>query len=100
SPLAKIAGVGYPLLTTLVVLGTANHYLLDAVAGAAVMGIGLLLARPALRLADRLPGGGAPMPSRIAAEPADERAGPSADGTVAALVSGGCQTSTVDCSAP
>jgi hypothetical protein len=33
-------------------MGTANHYLLDAVAGAAVMAIGYALARPALRLVD------------------------------------------------
>ncbi|MER0245305.1 phosphatase PAP2 family protein [Streptomyces sp. HSW2009] len=50
---AKVAGVAYPLLTLLVVMGTANHYFLDAVAGAAVMGIGFLLAKPALRLAAR-----------------------------------------------
>ncbi len=37
----KIAGVLYPLATTFVVLATANHYLLDAVAGAAVMGAAL-----------------------------------------------------------
>ncbi|MEU8762068.1 phosphatase PAP2 family protein [Streptomyces sp. NPDC048659] len=62
----RAAGAGYPLLTTLVVMGTANHYLLDAVAGAAVMGAGLLLTPYALRLADRVaarlpgrgPGGG------------------------------------------
>ncbi|GAA0458303.1 phosphatase PAP2 family protein [Streptomyces sp. NPDC046215] len=51
---AKAAGVAYPLAITLVVMGTANHYFLDAVAGAAVMGVGFLLARPALRLADRV----------------------------------------------
>lgn len=50
---AKAVGIGYPLLITVVVLGTANHYLLDAVAGAAVMGLGLLLTGPALRLAGR-----------------------------------------------
>ncbi|QES52346.1 hypothetical protein DEJ50_11720 [Streptomyces venezuelae] len=44
-PLAKAAGVLYPLVTTVVVMGTANHYFLDAVAGAAVMGAGFLLAR-------------------------------------------------------
>ena len=36
-------------------MGTANHYFLDAVAGAAVMGAGLLLTP--LRAADRGPGG-------------------------------------------
>ncbi|MGW5861993.1 phosphatase PAP2 family protein [Streptomyces sp. NPDC055239] len=54
SPLAKVAAVGYPLITTIVVMGTANHYFLDAVAGAVVMGVGLLLVRPVLRLADRV----------------------------------------------
>ncbi|WP_206307704.1 phosphatase PAP2 family protein [Streptomyces sp. A0958] len=53
-PLLRAAGVAYPLLTTFVVMGTANHYLLDAVAGAAVMGIGAVLARPVMRLADRV----------------------------------------------
>ncbi|MGI5197793.1 phosphatase PAP2 family protein [Streptomyces sp. CA-288835] len=52
--LTKIAGVAYPLITTVVVMGTANHYFLDALAGAAVMGVGLLLTRPVLRLADRV----------------------------------------------
>jgi hypothetical protein len=45
-------GVLYPLVTALVVMGTANHYLMDACAGVAVMGIGFLLAKPALRLTD------------------------------------------------
>src|SRR5690606_32776898 len=50
---AKTFAVVYPLVTTIVVMGTANHYFLDAVAGAAVMGAGLLLAAPAMRWADR-----------------------------------------------
>ncbi len=54
SPLLRAAGVAYPAVITLVVLGTANHYLLDAVAGVAVMGLGLLLTRPARHLAARL----------------------------------------------
>ncbi|MBT2441249.1 phosphatase PAP2 family protein [Streptomyces sp. ISL-36] len=54
TPLLKALGVAYPLLTTVVVMGTANHYFLDAVAGAAVMGLGLWLAGPVMRLADRL----------------------------------------------
>jgi hypothetical protein len=54
TPLMKVLGVAYPLLTTLVVMGTANHYFLDAVAGAAVMGLGALLTRPAMRLTDRV----------------------------------------------
>lgn len=54
TPLLRTLGVAYPLLTTVIVMGTANHYFLDAVAGAAVMGLGLLLTAPALRLADRV----------------------------------------------
>ncbi|GGX64656.1 phosphatase PAP2 family protein [Streptomyces minutiscleroticus] len=50
--LTRTAGVVYPLVTVVVVMGTANHYFLDAAAGAAVMGAGLLLTRPVLRLAD------------------------------------------------
>jgi PAP2 superfamily len=36
----------YALGTVLVVVGTANHYVLDAVAGAAVVGLGIALTRP------------------------------------------------------
>lgn len=53
-PWLRTLAVAYPLSTALVVMGTANHYLLDAVAGAAVMGLGLLLTRPALHWADGL----------------------------------------------
>jgi hypothetical protein len=54
SPLVRTLGVLYPLTTALVVMGTANHYLLDAAAGAAVIGIAYLLAKPALRAVDAL----------------------------------------------
>jgi hypothetical protein len=49
----RIAAYAYPLGTTLVVIGTANHYVLDAVAGVAVMLVGFRLSgrsRPAVRL--------------------------------------------------
>lgn len=36
----------YPVATTVVVLGTANHFLLDAVGGVAVVAVGLYLTRP------------------------------------------------------
>ena len=79
--LAKAAGIAYPLLTAIVVMGTANHYLLDAVAGVAVMGVGLLLAPRVTDVADtvraRLAAWFAPVPS----------------GTGSPIVSGGCQTS-------
>ncbi|MFJ1869316.1 phosphatase PAP2 family protein [Streptomyces sp. NPDC088097] len=42
-PLVRTLGAAYPVLTTLVVMGTANHYFLDAVAGAAVLGAGWVL---------------------------------------------------------
>ncbi|WP_370412967.1 phosphatase PAP2 family protein [Streptomyces fradiae] len=54
TPLLKVLGAAYPLLTVLVVMGTANHYFLDAAAGAAVMGAGLLLTPLVRRALDRL----------------------------------------------
>ncbi|GAA3870485.1 phosphatase PAP2 family protein [Streptomyces sedi] len=50
----RAAAVGYPLITVMVVMGTANHYFLDAVAGVTVMVAGLLLARPALLVSARI----------------------------------------------
>ncbi|QEU94193.1 phosphatase PAP2 family protein [Streptomyces kanamyceticus] len=84
TPLAKAAGVAYPLITTIVVMGTANHYFLDAVAGAAVMGVGLLLVRPVRRLTD-------PLMTRLRTLFARTPAAPSATGP--SIVSAGCQTS-------
>ncbi|MGI5398760.1 phosphatase PAP2 family protein [Streptomyces sp. CA-135486] len=80
TPLLKVLGVAYPLLTTLVVMGTANHYFLDAVAGAAVMCVGALLTRPAMRLADRVR-------ARFASAPSGSY------GSKSTIVSGGCETS-------
>jgi PAP2 superfamily protein len=77
TPLMKVLGVAYPLLTTLVVMGTANHYFLDAVAGAAVMGVGALLTRPAMHLADRVR-------TRVLSAPS---------GSKSPIVSAGCETS-------
>lgn len=37
----------YPLTTTAVVVGTANHWILDAVAGVGLLGVGVALFRPA-----------------------------------------------------
>ncbi|MET7766067.1 phosphatase PAP2 family protein [Streptomyces sp. NPDC005393] len=51
---AMTAAVAYPLGIALVVMGTANHYFLDAAAGVAAMALGALLSRPVLRLADGL----------------------------------------------
>lgn len=86
---AKVAGVVYPLVTTIVVMGTANHYFLDAVAGAAVMGAGLLLTPFVLRTADRAR-------TRLVARfaPARSTSTPRApEGAGSPIVSGGCQTS-------
>ena len=46
NPWLRIAGVLYAAGTTLVVVGTANHYVLDAVAGAAVLALGVVVTRP------------------------------------------------------
>jgi hypothetical protein len=53
----KVMAAGYPVLTVIVILGTSNHFLLDAVGGAIVLAGGHLLtqalgraAGPALRL--------------------------------------------------
>ena len=50
---ARILALAYPVITTLVVVGTANHYLLDAVAGALVVAVGIRLARWWCRRPDR-----------------------------------------------
>jgi hypothetical protein len=49
----RLLAVAYPVITTLVILATANHFLLDAVGGAATLAFGfafqrLLSGRPAL----------------------------------------------------
>jgi PAP2 superfamily protein len=44
APVMRAIGAAYPVLTTVVVLATGNHYLLDTVAGAAVIGVGALAA--------------------------------------------------------
>jgi hypothetical protein len=77
TPTSKALGAAYPLLTVIVVMGTANHYFLDAVAGAAVMGLGLLLTAPATRLVDRI----------------RDRLRLTVGGGRSPLVSGGCETS-------
>ncbi|MGP3970213.1 phosphatase PAP2 family protein [Streptomyces sp. 6N223] len=53
SRLVRTLAVAYPLTTAIVVMGTANHYFLDALAGTLVMTLGLLLARPLLGLSYR-----------------------------------------------
>jgi hypothetical protein len=96
----KVFGVAYPLLTALVVMGTANHYFLDAVAGAVVMGVGLLLAPHVVRafalLQARVGLGATEDASGDAtADVTADATGRAAEpvGAGSPIVSGGCQTS-------
>jgi hypothetical protein len=45
--LVRVLGVAYPFVTVFVIVSTANHYIVDAVAGAALMALSLIVA-PAL----------------------------------------------------
>jgi PAP2 superfamily len=54
---AKVVFILYPVGTVIVIVLTGNHYVLDAVGGFAVLGIGYLLARPLTRA-----GQGPPVP--------------------------------------
>jgi PAP2 superfamily len=81
---AKAAGVLYPLGTTLVVMGTANHYFLDAVAGVTVMGVGFLVSRPVMRALDAVR-------ARLRVRFTSVAGASSSTGSP--IVSGGCQTS-------
>lgn len=42
---AKVIAICYPIATVTVILGTANHYVLDAVGGAVTLGAGYLVTR-------------------------------------------------------
>ncbi|MEU5898554.1 MULTISPECIES: phosphatase PAP2 family protein [Streptomyces] len=84
SPLTRAAAVGYPLITTIVVMGTANHYFFDALAGAAVMGVGFLLVRPVQRLTE-------PVMDRLRAR--FLRSPEVSSATESSIVGAGCQTS-------
>ena len=92
TPLVRAAGVAYPLITTFVVMGTANHYFFDALAGVAVMGLGFALSRPVTRAATLLR-------ARLGGAAATGSAGPvrtspaPASSMAASIVSGECQTS-------
>ncbi|MEU1412906.1 phosphatase PAP2 family protein [Streptomyces sp. NPDC005731] len=80
----RVAGVAYPLLTAIVVMGTANHYSLDAVAGVAVMGAGFLLAPSVMRAADVVR-------TRLQRPSVSTADAPHTTGSP--IVSAGCQTS-------
>lgn len=67
-PLLRIVALAYPVLVVLVVVATANHFWLDAAAGAVAAGAGLGMAA-ALRWAPR------PVRARVAVRvPAASRA--------------------------
>jgi hypothetical protein len=51
---AVVFGIGYPLLTALVVMATGNHYLLDVLAGAACAAVAVFAIEVAPRLLRRL----------------------------------------------
>nr|WP_079127185.1 bifunctional glycosyltransferase 87/phosphatase PAP2 family protein [Streptomyces sp. TP-A0874] len=76
---AKLLGMAYPLLTTAVIVGTANHYILDAVGGAAVVAAGFGLRYV---LAGRSVGeeSAAGAPETGADDPPPEPPGPALDG--------------------
>jgi hypothetical protein len=42
--ISRIAGVVYPVVVVLTIIVTGNHFVLDAVAGVAVLGVGFLIA--------------------------------------------------------
>ena len=46
----KVVGVLYPIVVTVVVMGTANHYFIDAVAGAAVVLLATLIVGGLIRI--------------------------------------------------
>ena len=52
TPWCRALAVAYPCAVVLAVLGTANHYLLDVLAGIAVMALARLLTGPLLRLTE------------------------------------------------
>jgi hypothetical protein len=52
---AKVLAVAYPFLTITVIVLTANHYVLDAVGGFMVLGIGYVVARFATRAGRGVP---------------------------------------------
>ncbi|WP_405459397.1 phosphatase PAP2 family protein [Streptomyces sp. NBC_00101] len=86
-PLLRVLGVLYPLTIVFVVMGTANHYFLDAVAGAAVMGAGALLTRPVRRAA-------AAVTARLRESvPRRSARGTTVGPTGSPIVGGGCETS-------
>jgi hypothetical protein len=54
--IVRVAGGAYPILTALVVMSTGNHYLLDVLAGAAVLGLAAAIVSFRSRRVRRPPG--------------------------------------------
>jgi PAP2 superfamily len=93
----RVLGVLYPLATTFVVLATGNHYLLDAVAGAAVTAVGTglaLLSRAEVRRVRAALAGrrrardGSAAPSEAIFGPAPDAGGPVAAESTASVDAG------------
>ena len=51
---AMVFGIGYPLLTALVVMSTGNHYLLDVLAGTGTVVVAVVVLEMAPRSVRRL----------------------------------------------
>ncbi|MGH3103070.1 MAG: phosphatase PAP2 family protein [Gaiellaceae bacterium] len=53
SVFVRSAGLGYPALVVLTIIVTGNHFVLDAIAGIAVLGLGFVLAPRLVRMRGR-----------------------------------------------
>lgn len=71
----RLLGALYPLLTTYVVMATANHYLLDAVGGALVVALGFGLQRLIFHIRERRSAEGAVGDEAATRSAAEERSG-------------------------
>lgn len=87
----KILGIAYPFLTFAVILGTANHYVLDAVGGLVVLALGflfqrILMGRPAF--APVVVAGGEPavVGATVPKQPDGSAVGGGSDGSKVAVV--------------
>ncbi len=63
---SRAAVVAYPFLTLFAIVVTANHFVLDAVGGAAVLGVGHAVARPLTRWLDARGAQPTPAPEPVA----------------------------------
>ena len=55
SPWARALAVAHPVLTGIAIVATGNHWIIDAVAGAAVLGLGIAVGLLIARKVDRRP---------------------------------------------